>query len=284
MSCSVIQAVGGEGFGKGGGEGEFFASGGMGEAELAGMQEQAGCGGFLAGGLGVDSIPKDRASQRLHVNPDLVGATGVQVAFDQGPGILSFSAFPEDFVSCDGRLSLGWLDDCHFLSAHRVPSDAVLNFSRWRGGNALDHAMVDFCCFAIGKLAADLQMGGVVFCGDKAAAGVFVQAMDDPLTLAASDSRQFPPAVVEQCVEQSPIGISGGRMHDDSGCFVDHNQVLVFIDNLQGDGLRLGCRQWNRLWNVGNDGIASGQFEFRFGRAAIHKNRIIIDKLLDTRA
>ncbi len=45
-------------------------------------------------------------------------------------------------------------------------------------------------------------------------------------------------SVVQQGIEQGAVGMPGGRVHDQTGWFVDHQQVFVFIDDVQFDVLR----------------------------------------------
>ncbi len=45
--------------------------------------------------------------------------------------------------------------------------------------------------------------------------------------------------MVQQGVEQRPVGVPGGRMHDQPGRLVQHQDVLVLVDHLQRDVLRL---------------------------------------------
>ena len=43
--------------------------------------------------------------------------------------------------------------------------------------------------------------------------------------------------MVEQGVDQRPVGIAGGRVDDQPGGLVDHQQMLVLEDDLQRDVL-----------------------------------------------
>ena len=57
----------------------------------------------------------------------------------------------------------------------------------------------------------------------------------------AADARQ-PLAVEEQGIDQSPTGMTRARMHHQARWFVDHQEGVVFVDNLQrqGFGDRMG--------------------------------------------
>jgi hypothetical protein len=52
----------------------------------------------------------------------------------------------------------------------------------------------------------------------------------------------------EQPIEQGAIGVASCRMHDKPTGLIDHQQVCVFIDNLQCHALRkpIALRLWLR--------------------------------------
>ena len=44
--------------------------------------------------------------------------------------------------------------------------------------------------------------------------------------------------MIEQGIDQSPIGIAGCRMDDHAAGLIDDDDVFIFIDDIQGDILR----------------------------------------------
>lgn len=78
----------------------------------------------------------------VEVDADLVGPSRVQMAEDQsrqgrGVGCLYL-------VVGDGRLAAGWIDDCHFLTVHRVPADVSEDGVLGRFRDSLTHGKVEF--------------------------------------------------------------------------------------------------------------------------------------------
>ena len=87
------------------------------------------------------------------------------------------------------------------------------------------------------QLRAEGQVGGVVFGGDDEAAGIAVDAVDDAGALFAADAGETVAAVVEQGVDQGAVRVAGGRMDHQARGLVDHDDVVVLVDHVQGDVL-----------------------------------------------
>ena len=83
-------------------------------------------------------------------------------------------------------------------------------------------------------------VGGVVLGGDDEAAGVPVDAVDDPRTQGAPHAAEAVPAVVQQGVDQGAVRVSRGRMDYQPRRFVDHDHVPVLIGHVQRDVLGQG--------------------------------------------
>ena len=100
--------------------------------------------------------------------------------------------------------------------------------------------------------------------------GVLVQAMDDAGTRHAVQ-RGY---VVQQGIEQGAVGMAGGRMHHQPGGLVEHQQVIVFVDDVQLDvlghplalGLALGAQ---RQLGAAMDGVTRTQHGAVDGQAAV---------------
>lgn len=149
------------------------------------MEEEARGGEFVF--FGVDGIAEDGGADVLEVDADLVGAAGMEVAEDEGGfgGLIG----GDDFVIGDRGFPAGWIDHCHFLAIHwmsaDVSEDGVLGFE----GNAVSDGEVDFLHRrALGKLGCEALVGGVGFCDDEAAGGVFIETVDDAGSLHSADA------------------------------------------------------------------------------------------------
>ena len=83
-------------------------------------------------------------------------------------------------------------------------------------------------------------MGEVIFGGDDATAGVAVEAMHDAGSGDAADAAEFAVAMMEQRVDQRPLGVSGGGVDDQARGFVEHQQIVILEHDVERDGLRGG--------------------------------------------
>ena len=82
-------------------------------------------------------------------------------------------------------------------------------------------------------------MGLIIFRNDKQTCRILVDAMNDSLPLDSVAARQFSTAVVQQCIDQCPLAVAGSGMNHHVLGLIHHQQMLVLLDNLQGNLLRL---------------------------------------------
>jgi len=74
---------------------------------------------------------------------------------------------------------------------------------------------------------------------------VLVEAMHDPRPLDTTDARQVL-AVMEQGVDQGARGVARGRMNDHPGRLVEHEEITVLVDDIQGYLLGLDLHRYGR--------------------------------------
>ena len=82
-----------------------------------------------------------------------------------------------------------------------------------------------------GEIGRQRLMGGIVLGRHHQAAGVLVQAVDDPRPALAPDAREGLPAMGDQGIDQGLVGIAGGGMDDHPRRLVDDDEILVLIDD-----------------------------------------------------
>ena len=167
----------------------------------------------------VDWIAEDGGAEVVHVDADLVGAAGVEVAEDEGG--LRGGIGGERFVIGNRGLAAGRVDDRHFLAvdgvAADVGEDGVLCLRR----DAMGDGEVElFHGRALGKLGGEGLVSDVGFRDYEAARGVFIETVDDAGALDAADTGELAFAMVEEGVDESAIGIAGGGVNDDAVLFV----------------------------------------------------------------
>ena len=90
-----------------------------------------------------------------------------------------------------------------------------------------------------GELLRKRAMGLVVFGHDHQASGVLVEAVDDTRSLDAADAGQARAAMGDQRVDQCAGGVAGGRVNDKALRLVDHDDRVVFVNDVERNGLAL---------------------------------------------
>ena len=167
----------------------------------------------------VDRIAENGCAEVVHVDADLVGAAGVEVAEDEGG--LRGRIGGERFVIGDRGLAAGRVDDRHFLAVDGVAADVGKDGVLCLRRDAVGDGEVElFHGGALGELGGEGLVSDVGFRDYEAARGVFVEAVDDAGALDAADAGELAFAVVEEGVDESAIGIAGGGVNDDAVLFV----------------------------------------------------------------
>ena len=77
-----------------------------------------------------------------------------------------------------------------------------------------------------------MPMTAVVLGHQQEPRGVFIEPMHDAWAFFPANARQCL-AVKEQGIDQSTTGMTRARMHHQARRFVDHQEGVVFVDNLQ---------------------------------------------------
>ena len=131
-------------------------------------------------------------------------------------------------------------------------------------------------------------MGAVVFGDEDEAAGVFVEAMDDAGAEIAADVGEFGEVEEERVDEGAAIaGVVGGAssgVNHHAGGLVDDGEVLVFVEDVEGDVLGDGVKGCGLGGAFDLDGFATVEFLFGLGRVAVDADLAGFDEELDTGA
>ncbi len=240
---------------------EFLLGDGVVEGELPGVEEEAwgGVGVFFS----VDGVAEDGGAEVVEVDADLVGAAGVEVAEDEGG--FGGGVCGADFVIGDGCFAAGRIYDGHFLAVDGVAADVGEDGSGGWVGYAIGDGEVEFLHGgAFGELGGEGLVSGIGFCDDEAAGGVFVEAVDDAGSFDAADAGELAFAVVEECVDEGAVVVSGGGVDDHAVLFVEDEEVRVFVEDVEGDFLG-GCDVWDGFRDDDGDDVASFYGVARFG-------------------
>ena len=116
----------------------------------------------------------------------------------------------------------------------RMAADFVFNHANRSTHFSRHQREINFFDRALGKLNRERMMRLVIFGNDQAAARVFVETMHNSGTLFPADSGQRL-AMMKQRVDQRVLAVAGSRMDDQAGRFVNHNQIIVFMENFERD-------------------------------------------------
>ena len=100
------------------------------------------------------------------------------------------------------------------------------------------------------ELRSQLLMGEIVFRRDDEAGGVPVDPVHNARPQGSAHAGERIPAVVEQSVDQRPVGMARRRMDHQPLGLVHHKDVPVLIDHIQRDVL--GNRVQNLRFRQGD--------------------------------
>lgn len=183
----------------------------------------------------------------MEVDAYLMSPTGVEVTKNEGGFCRGVGG--ECFVICDGGLAAGGIDDGHFLAIHWVAADVGEDGFTVGLWDAIGDGEVKLLHGgALGKLGDESLVGWISFRDNKAAGGIFIEAMDDTGAFDTADARELAVAVVEKGVDESAIVVAGGWMDDHTVGFMEDDDVLVLKKDVERDILRGGDVR-DGLWN-----------------------------------
>ena len=125
-------------------------------------------------------------------------------------------------------------------------------------------------------------MSGIIFRDEDNAGGVFVQAMHDPRAERVAALRQGLTAA-EKRVHQGAARIAGAGVHGHAGWFVHGDDVIVFVEDFEGNGFGLGAKGRARL-DFYADALSIANAVRAFRRAGIDEHQAAVDEFLGARA
>jgi len=246
------------------------------------MQHQAVWQARIFGRLSINRIADDGRPFMMHVDADLVGATGVEVAQNQRGDRRGIGG--QHFVVGDGRFPARRIDHRHFLAIHRMTPDMGENAVFFRFRDALGHREIEFFHrAALGKLGDQRLVGGVGLGHNQTTGSVLVQTMNNARALDSADAGKPALAMMQQRVDQRAIGISRRGMHHHAVRLVDHDEVVILEMNFQRVFLRR-VDQRHGLGQRDGDEIAGFHRISRLGGMAVDDDELLADERLDARA
>ena len=224
-------------------------------------------------------VGKQRMTDMLHVSPDLVCATCLQTTFHQRGiavtlehPIVSDSGFT-DIPSC-------W-EYCHTLPVTRITPDIALNTSSILREVAPYQRNIAAMRVVIKELRAQLRLGIRGFGNDKQSTGIFVNTVNQSyagvVRVVAGQIAEVPGNGVNQC----PMKIAHPWVNYQPCRFVDDHQLVVFVDHIKGNILRLDGRIVVRTVEHQSNDIACTHLIVTLDRFAIDMDKTGISRFLN---
>ena len=218
------------------------------QAGVQGLPRKACCGpigGNLrlaaaarrAAGTPVGRVADERVAQMGEMDPDLMGASGLEPAFDQGGN--SLARGPETFQrTIAGACVLTTApDNPHALSIKGIAADLTLDPALGLAGRAPHHRVVGPLNGMGGELLGQARHHLLGFGRHQKAGRILVQAMNYARAGYPAHTLQTVAAMGDEGVDKGSIRIAGSRMDNKAGLLVDNDEMLVLIDDLEGNGL-----------------------------------------------
>ena len=182
-------------------------------------------------------------TQICQMHPNLVGAPGFQPTTQVGKTVVpSQHLIMGDCLLGSYNVSVR-LDavgaHCHLFAVLKTASDGQVDDAFLLLDLSVDHRFIKAVHRVLLNLAAEPKVAFIILRTDQQTAGILVDAMNDSLTFDSIAACQFSTAVVQQRIDQCPLAVAGSGMDHHVLGLIHHQQMLVLIDNLQGNLLRL---------------------------------------------
>jgi hypothetical protein len=231
-------------------------------------------GGFGTKTAAIDLVAHDRMADRGQMHPNLVGAAGFQPAGQEarhrrfglfrvpgpadtpGPGLARIAL--QHLPMGDGLAPA--LAHRHALAGLGVTVDRLVDGAVGAVGRPPDEGEIAplerlASLAMVGELRRQRLVGAVVLRHHHHAGGVLVEPVHDAGAALAADARKAIAAMGDQRIDQGAGPIAGGGMNDEVAGFVDHDDVVVFVNHAERNGLGGGLGRLRRR-HVDRDGGA----------------------------
>src|SRR4030095_16023349 len=137
-----------------------------------------------------------------------------------------------------------------------MPSNIESDITGGLAHASVDKGQICFLDRTILKRPAQPRMSPIVFSHNEKAGGPFVDPVDDPGPGFAARAGQAM-ELEHQAVNESALARSRARMDNQAGRFLDDSQIVIFVDNFEGDILGLQTGPAGRFEIDFNDLVAA---------------------------
>lgn len=182
----------------------------------------------------------------------------------------------------DGRLRIP-VGHGHALPVYGVPANGAIN------GAAVSFEVAAYYGFILPAEAVIRELGGqplvgkIIFGSYYKPGSVLVNAVDYARAALAAYAGEAVPAVIKQGVDQGAVRVPRGGMHHQSPLLVDHDQIAVLVDDLQGNVLGLQG-QLRRVRQEDVIALPGGTAKILFKGFSVQGDGALFQKLLNLTA
>src|ERR1700752_2930230 len=128
--------------------------------------------------------------------------------------------------------------NCHPGSIRRIACNWLVNLSCLLIDSPMDQRNIRFEYSSIAKLIRQVFQALFCFGYDKESGSVAIESVNDSRpNLTRTLRRQFL-KMIRKCVCQGAGVNSGSRVNNEAGWFINYEQLIVLVNDIDGDGFR----------------------------------------------
>ena len=174
------------------------------------------------------------------------------------------------------------LDNRHFLAVILVAGNLRLNHAAIRLDIAAHHSQIGTLRRFRLNLLRQRHMRRIILRANHNTAGVLIKTMHNARTDNTVDARQIL-AMIQQRIHQRTAVIAGSRMHHHAARLIDNHDILILIDDIQRNILRLHIQRLRLRQRHGNL-LAQLQLVIRLENLSATHSTSLVQQLLHIRA
>lgn len=218
-------------------------------------------------------VAQQRMPNSSHVDADLMGTAGTGLELNQGkkPKTLSY-AILGDSLAAAARVR------GHLLPVYRMAANGSLDHPLCIPHIATHDGQIQLLYPSFCELTCQATMRRVILGHHDGPRGVLVQPMHDPRPLDPPDAGELG-TMGQKRIDEGTRSIAWAGMHHHARSLVDHQKMLVLIEDSEGNRLRQHTRGFGR-WQAHGDAIMDSKSIARLGRSPMYQNLLLLDEFL----
>jgi hypothetical protein len=218
---------------------------------LTGKRGNLGTDGACAseapsGASAVDPIADQRVAAMGEMDPDLVGPTRGETAFDKRCRGLERAL---DSIASDRRFPPCRGDNRHFFSVYRAAANVARDLADGRRRYAPDESGVCAIDSSGSEVTGQSLMRGLGLGNDHQPARILIEAVNDSRAADPADAGQGAAAMAQQGVDEGAVRVSRSGMDNHARRLVDNDQMFILEADIERNRLRYRRRILNIRYN-----------------------------------